>query len=68
MSGLYKTDGERVADIITSNTTKLFSVKPNQEGENVLVPASRYERQLHEEDRASATSRMAIDRAMTHTE
>ena len=56
---LYKNKKERIADIITANSTKLTS-----ERDECLVPASDYEKAIHNEEKAGASARLAIDKAM----
>lgn len=56
---MYKNEKERVADIIIANSTKLMS-----ERDGCLVPASDYDKAIHNEEKAGASARLAIDKAM----
>jgi len=61
MSGMYKTDADKVCDQILTNTKKMFSADPNGK----LVPASEYENTIHKELKSNAIAKLAIDKAMT---
>lgn len=60
MSGMYEDDKLRVADVITANSVKVWSVGVGGR----LVLATELERRLHAEDQASAKARLAIDKVM----
>ncbi|MGP4945189.1 hypothetical protein [Pseudoalteromonas nigrifaciens] len=55
----YKNKNERLADILTANSTKIMS-----ERNGCLVPASDYDKAIHKEEKAAASARLAIDKAM----
>ena len=65
MAGLYINEDERTADFIISNSVKAFSFTTNDQGEQILVPSSKYEREIHLDDKAEAIAKLAIDKAMT---
>jgi hypothetical protein len=64
MAGLYKNGKDLMADVILASSTKGFSV--SNDGKCVLP--TKLDIELHREDRAVATARIAINRAMTQTE
>lgn len=64
MAGLYKSDIDLLADVITVNSVKAFSVG----ADGFLVPASNLEKTFHKEEKAAATARLAIHNAMTESE
>lgn len=64
MAGLYKSENDLLADVITVNSVKVFSVGVD----GCLVPASNLEKFLHKEEKAAATARLAIHDAMTKSE
>jgi len=58
---MYSNDKERIADVIIANSVKMFS-----KGKNCLLePASELEKAIDKEERAAATARLAIDKAMS---
>jgi len=61
MPGLYKIDNEHIADTILVNTVKIFSIGASGD----LVPATKLEIHIHNEDKAAALTRLAIHKAMT---
>lgn len=61
MSGMYEDDKLKVADAITANSVKVWSV----EVDGRLIPATELERRLHAEEQASAKARLAIDKMMS---
>lgn len=64
MTGLYKIEKDLLADVITVNSVKVFSVG----ADGFLVPASNLEKTLHKEDKAAVTGRLALHDAMTKSE
>jgi hypothetical protein len=64
MAGLYKSENDLLADVLTVNTLKAFSVG----ADGFWVPASNLEKTLHKEEKAVATARLAIHKAMTDSE
>lgn len=65
MKGLYEQGSERSTDTIIANSVKVFSCVKKHDGSDVLVPATDFERVLANEEKAAATARLAIDKAMT---
>ncbi|WP_181422150.1 hypothetical protein [Halomonas sp. LBP4] len=53
-----------MADILLANSEKLFSFSKREDGKNICVPATDYERVLAKEESAAATARLAINKAM----
>jgi len=64
MAGIYKNENDLLADVLTANSLKVFSVG----ADGFFVPASKLEISIHEEDKAAASARLAIHKAMTESE
>jgi hypothetical protein len=65
MAGLYKTNHDRLSDILTANTLTGFRFRLAGSGDK-LVPhiTDEYEHHLAEESKADAITRLTIDNAM----
>jgi hypothetical protein len=64
MAGIYKTDRERVADILAANAHTGFRFRLASGRKLVPHANSPYEREIAEEAKSEAGARLAIDKAM----
>lgn len=63
MTGLYKDNLDRMADVLTANvSTEVCGVMC--EGRMRFMPMEPYEREILREERAGAIARLTIDAAM----
>ncbi|WP_394222649.1 hypothetical protein [Alteromonas gracilis] len=58
----YKTENEKISDVVIANSTKIWSANNGK-----LIPATDYERSIHNEGKVAAIVRLSINKVMSET-